>query len=63
MVDRETALQMADVVAEAIRRTEERCAARYERALSMMLKAIEPSMANAKAEEHARGAWAGAASE
>ena len=56
--ERETSLQIADVVAEAIRRTEDRAAARYERALSLLLRNIDPSLDAAQADERARRTWA-----
>ena len=51
-------LQIADAVAEAIKRTEERSAARYERALSMLLQQLQPDVTGTEADERARRAWA-----
>ena len=58
VADREVTLQIADAVAEAIKRTEERSAARYTRALAMLLQQLEPSVSGTEADERARRAWA-----
>ena len=54
-------LQIAEAVAEAIRRTEATAAARYERALTSVLQTLEPTLAaGEQAQERARRAWVGA---
>lgn len=60
-VDRETAVHIADAVAEAIRRTEERAAARYERALVLLMRQMDPKLDAAHADARVRQAWAEAA--
>ena len=50
-------MQIADAVTEAIRRTEDRAAARYEKALALLVQALDPSLDDMKAEEKARDAW------
>ena len=53
-------LQIAEAVAEAIRRTEAAAAARYQRALTSVLQTLEPTLAAEQAQERARRAWEGA---
>ena len=53
-------LQIAEAVAEAIRRTEAAAAARYQRALTSVLQTLEPTLAAEQAQERARHAWEGA---
>jgi len=55
----EVALEVAKAVAIAIRRTEQRAALRYERALASMLRAL--SIADAEAARRGREEWAAAA--
>ena len=57
-IDRQVALQIAAAVAEAIRRTEESAAARYEQALASVLQSLDPSLMEINAKERARRAWA-----
>ena len=59
--DYDLALQVADAVAEAIRRTEERAALRYERALLALLDGLDLGMDDIEARALVRKAWAGAA--
>ena len=61
VVDRDVILHVADAVAEAIRRTEERAAARYERALALLLRSMDPHADAATAEARAKRAWFDAA--
>ena len=55
----EVALEVAKAVAIAIRRTEQRAALRYERALASMLRAL--GIADAEAARRGREEWAAAA--
>ena len=48
---------VAELMAETMRRAEDRAAKRYERALASLLKALEPSMGVYEAQERARRAW------
>lgn len=54
--DRETTLLIADAVAAAIRRTEERAAARYERTLVLLVQQLSP-MDRSQAEAKVKRAW------
>ena len=49
---------LAEAVAEAVRRTEERAARRYEAALASLLRELLPEMGRAEAEQRARDVWA-----
>lgn len=53
----EETLRCVDAVAEAIRRTEERAAARYEKALALLAKELDPRLDDRRAKEKARHAW------
>ena len=55
------AAALADAVAEAVRRTEERAAQRYERALAALVRELMPGVGEAAAARRARQAWEGAA--
>lgn len=55
------AAALVDAVAEAVRRTEERAAKRYERALASLVRELMPGVGEAAAAMRARQAWDGAA--
>lgn len=56
-IDHHVALQIADAVAESIRRTEKSAAARYQRALSSLLRAMNATLSLERADEMASEAW------
>ena len=56
-VDPVLTLQIAEAVAEAIRRTEEKAAEQYERALAMLLGSLDTSLSAAEGDRKARDAW------
>ena len=61
LAEREATLQIADAIADAIRRTEERSAARYERALALLLRQLDPALDAAEAQARVKRAWSEAA--
>ena len=50
-------IQVADAVAEAIKRTEARAAARYERALILLLMSLDEGLSEAQARSRVQQAW------
>ena len=55
-----SAMDLAEAVAEAVRRTEERAAKRYERALAALLRDLDSELTAAAAADRAHEAWTGA---
>ena len=50
-------IQVADAVAEAIKRTEARAAARYERALILLLMSLDEGLSETQAKSRVQQAW------
>jgi len=61
-LDHESTIQIAHAVAKGIERAEVSAAARYQRALIIVLQSLDPTLTMSQAEAQAQRAWAEAAS-